>query len=95
MGLLKSIEMKSSSTNRKTVDIDGRTNNPVFAKKSILQFSSKANHTMLKKSMMPPAHVWDKIEKILDEQNANKKNGKGKLAPIQLSIVKGEKQHTW
>ena len=38
-------------------------------------FSSKAvKSTMTEQLIVPPARVWDKIEKILDEQDARRNN---------------------
>lgn len=37
-----------------------------------IKLSNTFNATMTKQTIMPPARVWDKIERILDEQDARK-----------------------
>ncbi|MCW3107754.1 MAG: hypothetical protein JWQ09_2260 [Segetibacter sp.] len=61
----------SSSTERDTLEnLQKKTN-----------FSSKAvNNTMPEQLIIPPARVWDKIEKILDEQDNRRKNANHLIA---------------
>lgn len=94
MGLLKSITMKTSLGKSDSKGIEVKVTHPTVKKKSIINFSPANKIIMAKKSMMPPAHVWNKIEKILDQQNANKKKGKDSNVTTQLNLVKGEKQYS-
>ncbi len=94
MGLLKSINMASSLGKNEIVEKEVKVNYPKMINKSIINFSPKNKITMSKKTMMPPAHVWDKIEKILDQQTANKKTGKDNKVVTQLNFVKGEKHYS-
>lgn len=68
---LKSNFHDISSTERDTLEnLQEKTN-----------FSSKAvNTTMPEQLIAPPARVWDKIEKILDEQDNRRKNANNLIA---------------
>lgn len=94
MGLLKSIAMKTNLGTSENNSLEKNMSQPNIAKKSIINFSPTKKIIMAKKTIMPPPHVWDKIEKILDQQNANKKTARDKKVITQLNFVKGEKQYS-
>lgn len=57
--------------------------------------SEAANSTMTEQLVIPPARVWDKIERILDEQDNRMKNANNLIASSFSSNQKFYNKHSY
>ena len=65
--------MKNASTKKKLA-LKPEADDSILKDKQTLS-PKKQKNTMTEQAIMPPARVWDKIEKALDEQDTRRKQG--------------------